>query len=144
MNEQFRVQDDNYRERVEGIFASAPFIERVGYRLAAVGPGWCETELDVAAWHMQQNGVAHAGVLATMADHTSGAAAATLLAADQHVLTVEFKMNLLRGATGSELFCRAEVVRPGKTITAVEANVYSEEGNEKKLVARMLSTMAAV
>ena len=45
---------------------------------------------------MQQDGFVHAGVQAAVADHTSGDAAATLLAVGKIVLSIEFKINLLR------------------------------------------------
>ena len=61
-------------------FRDAPFIAHLGLELEALGPGWCESRLEVQPWHLQQTGVVHAGVLATLADHCAGAAATTLLA----------------------------------------------------------------
>ena len=61
-------------------FRQAPFIASLGLELASIGAGECTTRLDVRPDHLQQNGVVHAGVLATLADHTAGAAAFTTLA----------------------------------------------------------------
>ena len=44
----------------------------------AVGEGTVSTELRVERRHTQHTGVVHAGVMATMADHSMGAAAQTL------------------------------------------------------------------
>lgn len=137
----FVVRDPAYEERIAAIFASAPFIQDVGYRLRGCGPGWCETELAVQPRHAQQDGFVHAGVQATMADHTAGAAAATLMAADQMVLTVEFKLNLLRTAVCNHLFCRADVLRPGRQIVVAESAVYAVAQAQQKLVAKAMVTL---
>src|SRR3972149_11770825 len=95
-----KTQNPNFREQVRWIFEAAPFVGGLGLELADLGPGWCESVLPVAAKHLQQDGYIHAGVQATAADHTAGGAAGTLVKPDQTVLTVEFKINLLRPAQG--------------------------------------------
>jgi uncharacterized protein (TIGR00369 family) len=140
----FVPRDPRFAERVREIFGQAPFIAALGIELGSFGPGWCETHLSVAPRHLQQDGLIHAGVQATMADHTAGAAAGTLLAPGEIVLTVEFKINLLRPAAGEALRCRAEVVRPGKTLTVAESSVFVVTGAEERLVAKLLATMAFV
>ncbi len=129
-----------YKEFVRYQFKSAGFIQHLGIDLVDFGPGWCETALPLRAEHMQQDNFAHAGVVTTLADHTSGMAAGTVCPANRKVLTVEFKVNLLRPAVGDALRCRAEVVKPGKNLTVVEARVHIGE----KLVALMTATMALV
>lgn len=134
----------NYQAVIREIFSEAGFISELGIQLRNLGPGWCETEMLVTPRHLQQNGFIHAGVQATMADHTAGAAAATLMAAGQVVLTVEFKINLLRPAIGERLRCRAEVVKPGKRISFVEAAVTALNEAETKLVSTLVATMTFV
>jgi len=90
-----------YAERVAAIFDTAPFMKHLGVRLLRCEPGLCETVLVVQPGQLQQDGYVHAGVQATFADHTAGAAAGTLMAADEIVLTVELKINLLRAAQGA-------------------------------------------
>ena len=65
--------DPNYQAVIRDIFSEAGFISELGIQLRDLGPGWCETEMMVAPRHLQQNGFIHAGVQATMADHTAGA-----------------------------------------------------------------------
>ena len=125
-------------------FRDAPFIAHLGIELDALGDGWCETRLPLQPWHLQQTGVVHAGVLATLADHTAGAAAATQQSASDHVVTAEFKINLLRGARGERLTCRAEVLKPGRRLVVVEAEVWAERGEARELVAKLNATMAVV
>ena len=66
---------------IERLFDTAPFIRDLGMELMTAAPGQCETRLALAERHLQQDGVVHAGVLATVADHTAGTAGASLTAA---------------------------------------------------------------
>ena len=77
-----------------------------------------------------------------MADHSAGGAAGTLLKKGQLVLTVEFKINLLRPARGDYLRCSAEVLKPGRTLTIAESEVYAVTGDESKMVAKATVTLA--
>ncbi len=130
-----------YKDFVKTQFASAPFIQHLGIELIDFAPGWVETRIALRPEHLQQDSFVHAGVIATMADHSSGMAAGTLCPAGRKVLTVEFKINLMRPGTGAALTCRAEVVRPGKTLSVTEARVFNEDG---KVIALMTATMALV
>jgi len=129
---------------IETGFSAAPFVAHLGIELESLGDGWCEAALRLQDWHLQQTGVAHAGVLATLADHCAGAAATTQLAEDELVVTVEFKINLLRGARGERLHCRAEVLKRGTTLTVVESQVYAESAGRRDLVAKLNATMAVL
>jgi uncharacterized protein (TIGR00369 family) len=129
-----------YRDFVRQQFKGAPFIQHLGIELADFGPGWCETTMPLRDEHMQQDGFAHAGVVTTLADHSCGMAAGTMCPAGRMVLTVEFKVNLLRPGVGDSLRCRADVVKPGRKLTVVEARVSAGE----KLIALMTATMALV
>jgi uncharacterized protein (TIGR00369 family) len=94
--------------------------------------------------HLQQDGYVHAGVQATMADHTAGAAAATLLEGGQMVLTAEFKINLLRPAEGDRLICRSTVLKQGKQLTVVESEIFSVKLETECLVSKATATIAVV
>jgi uncharacterized protein (TIGR00369 family) len=131
-------------EEVRRIFDQAPFVADLGIVLERIAPGECETSLRLERRHLQQDGFAHAGVQATLADHTAGAAAATLIGPSEFVLTVEFKINLLRPAHGERLRCRATVLKPGSRIDVVESEVWTEDGGESKLVAKAMVTLAVL
>jgi uncharacterized protein (TIGR00369 family) len=134
----------DFHKAIEQGFRNAPFVEHLGITLEGLGSGWCEAGLELKPWHLQQTGVAHAGVLATLADHTAGAAATTQLAPGEYVVSAEFKINLLRGARGERLHCRAEVLKPGQTLSVVEAVVFAERSGKREMVAKLNATMAVV
>jgi len=131
-------------EEIQRIFRAARFISDLGIELDSVGEGECVTTLVLQDRHLQQDGLVHAGVQATIADHTAGVAAATVLRARKVVLSVEFKLNLLRGARGERLICRAEVLKPGRQFSVVEAEVFCVSSGEERLVSKMTATIAYV
>ena len=79
-----------------------------------------------------------------MADHTAGAAASTVVPAGQAVLTVEFKHHLLRPGVGESLRCRATVLKPGRMLCVVEAEVFAIHQGQETLITKTLATMAVV
>lgn len=127
-------------ERVAAVFDKAPFIADLGIRLMDAGEGWVEAELELEERLLQQHGFAHAGVVSTLADHTAGAAASTMIEAGQSVLTADYTIHLLRPARGSKLRSRGEVVRVGRTMVVAEADVWAGDSH----CARYVSTLAVV
>jgi uncharacterized protein (TIGR00369 family) len=134
---------DALREsRVLQIFDNANFVRDLGMQLTLVEEGACEITLVPTARHQQQHGLIHAGVLATMADHTAGCAARSVVGLDEDVLTVEFKINFLRPALADRLRCRAMVLRGGKTLVVVESEVFAEKDSQERLVSKATVTLA--
>lgn len=127
---------------VANSFAQQPIMNLIGARLALVEPGIVEIELPFRADLTQQDGFLHAGVITTVADSAAGYAAYTLMPGGSRVLSVEFKVNLLRPARGELFIARAEVIKPGRTLSVVRADVFATGANsEKELVATMQGTM---
>jgi uncharacterized protein (TIGR00369 family) len=142
--EMMEMKNPQDRQRMESMFQNAAFVKDVGISFIGCGPGWCESSMTILPRHLQHGGVVHAGVHATIADHTAGAAATTVLAQGQYVLTAEFKINLLRPAVGETLFCRAQVLKKGKVLIIVEAEVFAISGTTRTLVSKMTATMSVV
>jgi uncharacterized protein (TIGR00369 family) len=126
-------------ENVERIFYLANFIRDLDIRLDKVSEGVCETSLVMQERLRQQHGFIHGGVIATMADHTGGAARS--VSGDKDVLTVEFKINYLRPAIGDRLRCTATVLRGGKMVIVAEALVYASNAGKETLVAKLTETL---
>ena len=134
----------NVKKAIERGFRDAPFVAHLGIELEDLGEGWCEASLELKGWHLQQTGVAHAGVISTLADHCAGAAASTQLAEGEHVVSIEFKVNFLRGARAERLRCRADVLKSGRTLVVVESQVYTEAAGRRTLIAKLTATMAVL
>lgn len=120
------------------------FARYIGMVAVSLTPGRFVTRLKLTDHHLQPDGFAHAGLIATMADHTAGFASYSMIPSNNHLLTVQFSVNYLRPAVGTVLECRAQVVKPGKQIVYTEAEVYSVNGRTKTLVAKASHTGASV
>jgi uncharacterized protein (TIGR00369 family) len=131
-------------EQVRAFFRRAPAIVELGVDVDAVGAGTCDTSLAVMPRHLQHSGVVHTGVLTTLADHTAGAAAQTLAPEGSFVATAELKISLLRPAKGERIVCRGRVVKPGKSLSFVEADIVCVAAGEEFLAARLSATMVFV
>ncbi len=132
----------NFAAAVAQSFAQQPIMNLIGARLDLVEPGIVEISLPYRADLTQQNGYLHAGVVTTIADSACGYAAYSLMPEGSAVLSVEFKVNLLRPAQGESFITRAEVIKAGRTLSVVRADVFGIDANgERKLVATMQGTM---
>lgn len=134
-------EDPDYERRVRESFGRQRAMELLGARLARVEPGAVTVALPFREDLTQQNGYVHAGVVTAIADTACGYAAHTLMPAGSEVLSVEFKLNLLRPAAGEEFVAEAQVMKAGKTLTVVRCDVHARAGGESKVVATMLATM---
>ena len=134
--------DELKQSRVRHIFDTANFVRDMGMQLTQIEDEYCETILIPSERHRQQHGLIHAGVLATMADHTSGFAARGAVELDQDVVSVEFKINFLRPAIADRLRCRGRVLRAGRMLVVCEAEVFAEKHSEEKLVSKATVTLA--
>ncbi len=131
-------------DTLQRFFASAPFMVDLGVLPTSVSEGVVHTELKVTERHRQHTGRVHGGVIASLADHTMGAAAQTMAADGFIVITAELSTSLLRAAEGGTLVCEGRVLKPGRAITFTEAEVFAQRGSERVLVAKASATMALV
>jgi uncharacterized protein (TIGR00369 family) len=130
---------------VQGFFDAAPFMVDLGVRPVFVEPGRVHSELPIEPRHMQHTAQVHAGVMASMVDHTMGTAAQTLAPDDRWVITAELKTSLLRPGKGVKLVCEAVVIKPGRTLSFTEGEVFAIDAQgQRTLVMKASATMALV
>jgi uncharacterized protein (TIGR00369 family) len=115
-----------------------------GFEVVRVAYGQFESNLKIRPDHCQQDGFVHAGVIATMADHTAGYAAYTTVSEEFRILTIEFKINYFRPATGDAVVCRSSVISNGKKIIVSESEVFSISEGRERLVSKAMVTLMAV
>ena len=92
----------------------------------------------------QQHGAAHAGLTFAIGDSAAGYAALGMFEEAKEVMTVEMKINLLRPAIGDRLVAEGRVVKPGRRLTVVQAEVFAETNGVRKSVALLQGTMIPV
>ena len=123
---------------------SRGFIGDVGYKVHDYRKGYLGSRLKVLNRHRQQDQYIHAGVLATMADHTAGYAAFSLVDEDHRILTIEFKINFLQPAYGHGLICKSRILREGGRILVGESEVFDQRSSGEVLAAKALVTLMSV
>ena len=104
----------------------------------------CEIELPYSDAVSQQHGFFHGGVIGTIADSAGGYAAFGLMDAEDGILTVEYKLNLMAPADGDLLIARGRVVRPGRTLTVARAEVGVVKDGVEVACAAMQQTLMRI
>jgi uncharacterized protein (TIGR00369 family) len=134
-------RDPDWDRKVRESFARQTVMKTIGASIEALEPGQCEILLPYRRDLCQQHGYLHAGITTAVADSAAGYAAFSLMPPGASVLTVEFKVNLMAPASGERFFAQGRVIKPGRTLLVVEAEVLAEEKGSRKSVAHMLATM---
>jgi uncharacterized protein (TIGR00369 family) len=132
------MRDDiagDLRERL----AAAPFYTWAGISLVHAADGEVELALDLEPHHLNVQGVAHGGMIATLADAAAGLAVRTTLEPGRRHVTVQLGVHFLVPATSGRIVARGKAVRVGAQIAYAEAEVVDERG---RLIARASSTLA--
>jgi len=140
----FQVADPDYAERVRHSFGRQGLMTHLGAAMTRVEPGLVEIEMPFSGELTQQHGFYHAGGIASIIDTAGGFAGSTLFAADDGVLTVEFKLNLMSPADGDLLIARGEVIKPGRTLTITKGEVFVRKDGETKICALMQQTLMRI
>jgi uncharacterized protein (TIGR00369 family) len=123
---------------------SRGFTKFCGLKASVIQKGLFESTIVIGENHRTQDNFIHAGLIATMADHTAGYAAFTTVSENLRILTIEFKINFLKPAYGSALRCRSRVVNRGRQIVVAESEVYDLREKSETMVAKGIITMMAV
>ena len=134
-------QNPAFADAVRDSFARQSMMATLGAHITHLAPGAIDLAAPFAAQFGQQNGFWHAGAIASLGDSANGYAAFSLAPAGTDVLAVEFKINLLAPALGESFRARGRVLRPGRTLTVCQAEVFVLTGETETAIATMLSTL---
>ena len=140
----FEARNPHFEARVRESFARQKAMHTLGVQISSLAAGIIELTMAFDESYTQQHGLVHAGIITTALDSACGYAAYSLMDSDVTVLTVEFKTNLLSPAKGERFCFRAEVVKPGRTLTVSEGRAYALEDGAERLVASMTGTLMSV
>lgn len=137
------VRNPDFEHAVRESFARQAFMATLGAALERVAPGEIEIALPNTPALTQQNGFLHAGVVASIADSACGYAALSLAPPGHDVLAVEFKINLMRPATGERFLARGRAIRAGRLLSTCRAEVFALRPGGRAAIAEMTSTVIA-
>ncbi|EEX13030.1 thioesterase superfamily protein [Citreicella sp. SE45] len=127
--------------RIRSSFDRQTMMQTIGARLVSVAPGAVSIEAAVRGDLQQQHGFAHAALAFAIGDSAAGYSALTVIAEDHDVVTSEMKIHLLAPARGETLVARGRVVKPGRRLVIVTADVFAVADGVETHAALLTGTM---
>lgn len=127
-------------DRLAASFAAMGMMRTMGASLISAEEGRVVIEAPVTEAVSQQQGFGHAALTFALGDSAAGYAALTTMPEGSEVLTAEIKINLLAPARGPVLRAEGRVVRAGRRLVVVTAEVSDAQG----AVAILQGTMVPV
>jgi uncharacterized protein (TIGR00369 family) len=125
------------KERIERALASVPFAKLLGLQVESVEPGLAVMTLPIRDDLKQNHGVVHGGAIASLIDSAMAFAIIPLLAEKERTTTVDLTIHYLRPLTEGVARSTARVVRAGRRIITVSAEVLDDKD---RLAATAVST----
>ena len=114
-----------------------PFAKLLGIEVESVEPGHAVLTMNVRDEHMRNDAIAHGGVVATLIDSAMAIAIMALLEENERTVTVDLTIHYLRPVTEGVAKASARVVRAGRKVVTVSAELFDRDG---KLAATAIST----
>jgi acyl-CoA thioesterase len=120
---------DTERARVREFFERVPFAQLLGLKLGHVERGAATLRLEMREELMQNAGLLHGGVIASLIDTAAAFATLTLLSTEERATTVNLTVQYLRPATNGHLSATATVSHAGRRLIALSATVSDSTEN---------------
>ena len=130
--------------RIRESFDKQTMMQTLGAAMDSVTEGRVVITAPILPTSLQQQGAGHAGLAFSIGDSAAGYSALTMMPDGAEVMTVEMKINLMAPAIGDRLVAEGRVVRAGRRIVVVAADVFAEVNGARKHVAMMQGTMIPV
>jgi uncharacterized protein (TIGR00369 family) len=128
-------------EYAADVLRSLPFSKMIGMKLVRLRPDEAAISIEMRDELRQPSGVLHGGVTATLIDTAMAFAVRTRIPREEATATIDLTVHYLRPHLEGTFTCTARVVRGGKRIFTVTADVVNTEG---KLIATGLSTYTRI
>lgn len=123
--------------RIKKALDSVPYAHLLGIEVDEVTSGTAKLGLNLRRELTQNHGVIHGGAIASLIDSATAFAIIPLLGPKERVTTVDLTISFLRPLTNGRVTAAAKVVRAGRRLFVVSAEVTGKDG---KLAATALST----
>ncbi|AXI55706.1 hypothetical protein SuNHUV7_24460 (plasmid) [Pseudoseohaeicola sp. NH-UV-7] len=136
--------NENILNKIKTSFAAQSLMATFGAQIDHISQGQVSITAPILENARQQHGFAHAGLTFSLGDSAAGYAALSLMAAQDEVLTAEIKINLLAPAQGDMLRATGRVIKPGRRLIVVGAEVHAIADGVETLIAILQGTMVPV
>jgi len=128
-------------EKIQTSFAAQTMMSTLGAHLDQIERGAVSITAPILETARQQHGFAHSGMTFSLGDSAAGYAALSLMDVADEVLTAEMKINLLAPARGELMRATGRVIKPGRRLMVVSAEVHVICNGDETLVAILQGTM---
>ena len=118
-------------DALRALVADAPFYRWSGMTIADAEDGSVTLALELADHHLNIQGLAHGGVIATLADAAMGLSLRSALEPGRRHVSVEIGVHYLRPVTRGRVRAIGRAVRIGREIAYAQADVV--DGNDRLL-----------
>ncbi|MCU1288668.1 MAG: hypothetical protein JWN60_897 [Acidobacteria bacterium] len=125
------------KTRAAASLQNNPFAKLIGMKLIDLKPEQATIVIEMRDELRQPHGILHGGVTATLIDTAMAYAVITCLEEKEKAATVDLTIHYLRPHAEGAFSCTAKIVRAGKRLLTVSAEVVNEQG---KQIATALST----
>ena len=129
--------DPEQIKRIGTALDSVPFAKLLGIELEEIDTGTATLAFEIRPELKQNKGVVHGGAIASLIDSATAFAIISLLPPDEKATTVDLTISYLRALTQGRARATARVLRTGRRLIVVSADLHDEAGN---LAATALST----
>lgn len=138
------VRNPDFETEIRASFAAQAMMNTLGAEMLEIAPGLCRIAAPITGAVTQQQGFAHGGLIFAVGDSAAGYAALSLLEKGQEVVTSELKIHYLAPGLGQRLVATGRVIKPGRRLVIVRADVVARDGDREIEVATLLGTMVPV
>ncbi len=118
------------KQTARDVFTKVPYLKLIGMELVDLKSGEAIVRLQMRDELRQPHGILHGGATASVVDTAMAFAVVTKLAENEKASTVDLTVHYLRPVTAGAIVCTAKVVKAGKRLLTVSAEVVN---NEKKI-----------
>ena len=130
--------------RLRDSFAAQSLMTFAGAKVESCAYGTFRITSPIHDDMRQQHDFGHAALTFALGDTAAGYAAMSVMRPDQEVLTAEMKIQLLAPAKGQRLVAEGRIIKAGRRLIPVEADVWAEDGDKTSHIARLIGTMVPV
>ncbi len=123
--------------RIREAFEAVPFAHFLGIELGELRRGTATLRLMLRDELLRNGGIAHGGVVASLADTAAAFALLTLSERGQSSATVDLTIHYLRPLVQGRVHATSRVIRAGRRIVSISVEVFDES---ETLVATALTS----
>lgn len=132
-------------KKINQSFADQSLMGSIGASIASLDYGVATLTSPIRDGFKQQQGFGHAALTFALGDTAAGYAALSVMPENCEVLTTEMKINLLAPAMGVQLRAEGRVIKPGRRLVIVQADVYADqEDGSARHIALLTGSMIPV